>query len=253
MERNWELKYEEGIGYWYEDETGKKSKIFSFAYKYSCGYGVVRENGKFAYIDENSKLSEGYPLAFPYIGGYGLVWLDNGKYAYRNKSGKLSEEYDDVYDNPRGYSLVKLADGKYAYRNNDGKLSESYISAEPYLNGFGYVQLDNGEFKFRDVDGNLFSKSEYDKINQLWEGKVDVYDLDDEVFGNERLLALIIKRAKNDARRFIGLASSDDDLKATEEYYRRAMEYVLSKAYKISRKNKLQKKREDLLDELHLR
>ena len=76
MGKNWELKHEEGKGYWYEDDYGNKSEIFESAEKYSCGYGVVRKkSGNWAYRDVNGNLSKEYGVAWSYFHGFGIFLL----------------------------------------------------------------------------------------------------------------------------------------------------------------------------------
>ena len=246
MSKNWKLKYRNSKGYWYEDENGERSQIFYCAYKYSNGLGLVQlENGKYAYRDLNGKLSEEYWFARSYSDGFGVVQLENGKSAYRDVNGNLSEEYVDAESYSDGLGLVQLENGKYAYRDVNGKLSEEYEVAYSYRKGFGNVMLESGERAYRDVDGNLFNLSERKKIERFWNGEVDVYDLEDEVFANDKLLASILKKLKRDAYRFIKLAQNKEQLETAKRYYLDAIEYVLSTAYDIRKENEKQKKLEE--------
>ena len=214
MGKNWELRGGPTIGcYWYEDENENISELFKVAYDYSYGFGLVElHNGMCAYRDRDGNLSEEYICAEPYSGGFGRVWLKNGKYAYRDVNGELSKEY------------------RYA---------------ESYSNGVGYVRLENGKCAYRDVDGNLFNSREYVIIRRFYEGKVDVYDLEDEVFVSNKLLAFVIKKVKDDTRRFIKLTQTNKQLESVRCDYLEAMEYVLSTAHDIRMKNEQKKKQEE--------
>ena len=136
--------------------------------------------------------------------------------------------------------MVLLSNGKWAFRDTKGRLSEGYKSIIRYSDGFGKAYIGDFEWLYRDENGNLLSKSEYNKIKDFWNGKKDVYNLETEVFGNEKLLALTIKKVKDDARRFIKLSRNEEELKASGRYYRETMEYILSKAYEIKKEKQLE-------------
>ena len=211
MDNNWKLKYASWLGYWYEDETGKCSDRFDLAWRYNNGFGLVQ--------------------------------LKNERMAYRDVNGKLSEEYEDAGSYSNGFGLVKLQNGRWAYRDVNGNLSkEEYREAESYSDGFGLVQLENGEYAYRDIDGNLFNLSEHKKIKRFWNGEVDVYDLEDGVFASDKLLALTIKKVKDNAHRFIKLTQTDEQLESVRRNYQKAMEYVLTKAYDIRLTNEQKEK-----------
>ena len=213
MSKNWKLRGWCGAGFWYEDENENISEVFREASDYSYGFGLVElHNGMCAYRDMDGNLSEEYICADPYSDGLGRVLLKNGKYAYRDVNGELSEEY------------------RYA---------------EPYSNGVGFVVLENGTREYRDVDGNLFNLSEYVAIRRFYEDKVDVDGLEDEVFVSNKLLAFVIKKVKDDIRRFIKLAQSKEQLETAKRYYLDAIEYVLSTAHDIRMKNEQKKKQEE--------
>ena len=277
MGKNWKLKYASWLGYWYEDETGKCSDRFDLAWRYNNGFGLVQlKNERMAYRDVNGKLSEEYEDAGSYSNGFGLVKLQNGRWAYRDVNGNLSkEEYREAESYSDGFGLVWLINGKCAYRDVDGNLSKEYMWAEPYINGFGkvelergkyvyrdvngnlsekfryiypyedgfgLVQLENEEYAYRDIDGNLFNLSEHKKIKRFWNGEVDVYDLEDGVFASDKLLALTIKKVKDNAHRFIKLTQTDEQLESVRRNYQKAMEYVLTKAYDIRLTNEQKEK-----------
>ena len=246
MSKKWTLKGEYDSGFWYEDENGEKSEIFFVAQPYSDSIVLVQlENGKWAYRDVNGKLSEEYRYARPYSYGLGSVKLENGKWAYRDVNGNLSEKYEWVDSYSDGFGLVELENGKYAYRDVNGKLSEEYEWANSYCNGYGIVHLENGECAYRYVDGNLFSESDFSKIKGFCKGKVDVYDLEEEVFANDKILASILKKLKRDAYRFIKLAQNQEQLETAKRYYLDAMEYVLSTARNIRMTDEQKKKEEE--------
>ena len=282
MSKKWTLKGEYDSGFWYEDENGEKSERFKYAKKYSNGFGMVLlkndrwayrdingklsekyrnvwaysngfglvelANRKFAYRDENGRLSEEYESAFVYSYGLGAVKLGNGRYAYRDVDGELSKEYREAYSYENGFGLVQLENGRWAYIDVNGKLSEEYEVAYSYEKGFGYVVLRNGKYAYyayRDTDGNLFSEDEYNNINGFYEGKVDVYSLEDEVFANDKILASILKKLKSDAYRFIKLAQNQEQLETAKRYYLDAIEYVLSTARNIRMTDKQKKKEEE--------
>lgn len=199
----------------------------------------------FWYKDENENISEAFRVAFDYSYGFGLVELHNGMCAYRDMDGNLSEEYPSADPYSDGLGRVQLKNGKYAYRDVNGELSEEYRYAEPYSNGVGCVVLENGACEFRDVDGNLFNFSEYVAIRRFYEGKVDVYGLEDKVFVSNKLLAFVIKKVKDDTHRFIKLAQTNKQLESARCDYLEAMEYVLSTAHDIRMKNEQKKKQEE--------
>lgn len=200
-----------------------------------CGAG-------FWYKDENENISEAFRVAFDYSYGFGLVELHNGMCAYRDMDGNLSEEYICADPYSDGLGRVQLKNGKYAYRDVNGELSEEYRYAEPYSNGVGFVVLENGTREYRDVDGNLFNLSEYVAIRRFYEDKVDIYGLEDEVFVSNKLLAFVIKKVKDDTRRFIKLAQTNEQLESVRCDYLKTMEYVLSTAHDIRMKNEQKKK-----------
>ena len=90
MSRNWKLKNEEGIGYWYENDNGEKSETFSQAWSYSDGFGLVKlNNGKYAYRDVDGNISEEYKYAFKYYNDFAPVELNNGMCGYRYIDGSI--------------------------------------------------------------------------------------------------------------------------------------------------------------------
>lgn len=90
MNRNWKLKNEEGIGYWYENDNGEKSETFSQAWSYSDGFGLVKlNNGKYAYRDVDGNISEEYKYAFKYYNDFAPVELNNGMCGYRYIDGSI--------------------------------------------------------------------------------------------------------------------------------------------------------------------
>lgn len=213
MSKNWELRGWSTGGYWYEDE--------------------------------NKNISESFRLAFDYSYGFGLVELRNGMCAYRDMDGNLGKEYLSADPYSDGFGRVALKNGKYAYIDVNGKQSEEYEYASSYSDGFGFVKLENGEFAYRDVDGNFFNLNEYLAIKSFWNGEDDVCDLEDGVFASDKLLALVIKKVKDDTRRFIKLTQTNEQLESVRCDYLKTMEYVLSTAHDIRMKNEQKKKQEE--------
>lgn len=133
-------------------------------------YGIIAENGEYAWVDEYDKISR-------YTEGSAVV-QKNGKYSYIDNHGKrvIEGEFEGARNFYESKAAVKV-DGLWGFINQKGEtiIAPSYNQVGNFNENYASVEKD-GLWGFVNSEGDIAVTCQYDEVRNFQEGLAVVRD-----------------------------------------------------------------------------
>lgn len=205
-------------GYFLTFDGAEKGRI----YKYITSKGEFLEH---EFLDD--KFKSGY---IPFLS------VDDGCFHFMDEHESFSQEekYMDALDYRNGFALVKTLDGLFHFRDKNGTLSEGYFKAYSYNRGFAIIQPSKDELEeFVDMlgDRSMRKTNRGDMIYKYLNDEISVFDLNQSMFADERIIKLIIEHERNLFEQAINYCETQEDLDKVAKMIKDIESYINDNFY----------------------